>query len=381
MEKFKIIIAHLQSKLVFQEMIIFLALNYIIQMAIPTMILSTYAISVQDVRTSTSVIDYDIAYQDSGLADLDMTSIVSDSNQIGGEPETKLKLEAPEILEKTKENTITKVFKPKVQTSVSSTVKFDVRPEPSSENYRPVLKAKAYIERLEPLPTLKVLSLLSSNTSDFGSEENSSSSDDFLSDYSKVSMDEENVVYFEAVDPKGFIGNGENADSPVDNVFLVHLPENFEENSDYELQYELKGVTKEGVVMTVNSQRTTGGALVEIQESWSQVKHPINLVDLKEGRNYISFTTNKSLDYSYSVKGLRLVPVRNENRVKFDQESISYADSDGLTYLSGFVNDKLQRIQIGQTTLSLTDPDFELLYQLSPTDLSNGFITVNGWSC
>ena len=174
---------------------------------------------------------------------------------------------------------------------------------------------------------------------------------------------------------EGIIGSTEagGLDSPQDNIFNVIINQPIDYGQRYELSYEVYGVQgRSGVTRSINELPATGGYLIKSTDNWTNVTEEISSFVLKEGLNSIKFSKASSQTFSYKVKNLKVNKL-SSNSVKTDYDEIKYTKND-VVYIRNFTDLDVSHVLIGETKLTPSNGEFELLYKLSISEKTMGFI-------
>lgn len=189
---------------------------------------------------------------------------------------------------------------------------------------------------------------------------------------------------FLAFEKKGIIGKSENLpiDEVADNIFTFDLSDNFLNEKNIYLEYEIFGLEDASqATKSINDLPATGGCLVKTNKEWSKVREKIDPNGVQFGKNYIKFTTFENANYQYMVRNLKLV--YESNLVK---EQLSFTQSNTNSYngkiaFSGFVKDKtVSKVVASGIEFPVINGTFEIqLNELEPKkEISVHYINDKG---
>lgn len=181
-----------------------------------------------------------------------------------------------------------------------------------------------------------------------------------------------------AFEKQGIIGKSENLpiDELTDNIFSFELKEDFKQNKDAYLEYEIFGLEDASqTTKSVNDQLATGGSIIKINKAWSKVREKLNPESIQKGKNFVKFTTLENANYQYMVRNLKMVyedKTINEPIVFNQSSTNSY---NGKIAFSGFVPDKtVTKVSVLGTEYPVINGVFEVLVQEKEP---NAFLTVS----
>jgi len=174
----------------------------------------------------------------------------------------------------------------------------------------------------------------------------------------------ESVLEIYSSDALGEIGysNSSNSDDPSDNIFHFDIDKKVLAEKNLKLSYELYGIENvSGVSRSINQHTSTGGYFVQKTNSWKTVEETITADQLKQGGNYILFTTfeNKKLDYK--VRNLKITAFPKQKQyVKLADAGYIYMKGN-QGYVKGVVLESNTRLTVNGKKVTLSNQEFEVL--------------------
>lgn len=172
-----------------------------------------------------------------------------------------------------------------------------------------------------------------------------------------------------AFEKQGIIGKSENLpiDELTDNIFSFELKEDFKENKQAYLEYELFGLADGSqATKSINDQLATGGSIIKTNKGWTKVRERLNPSDVQKGKNFVKFTTSENASYQYMVRNLKMV---YEDKTDSDKESIVFNQTVANSYngkiaFSGFITDhNVTKVTVLGKDYSVVNDVFEVLLE------------------
>ncbi|WP_027879247.1 SpvB/TcaC N-terminal domain-containing protein [Mesoflavibacter zeaxanthinifaciens] len=156
-------------------------------------------------------------------------------------------------------------------------------------------------------------------------------------------------------------------ENPRDNFFTLILPESIDlENHDVVLKYEVYGVSgAEQTAKSINSNDIYGGQVIKLNDTWISVEENLPKSYLKTGKNEIFFNRRADKNYLYKVKDLRIELVNKSSNKVFTTSS-SLTNYKDKIYLSGFVDDNINQIEVLGEIIPIKDGMFEAILNEVP---------------
>lgn len=158
-------------------------------------------------------------------------------------------------------------------------------------------------------------------------------------------------------------------ENPRDNFFTLILPESIDlESHNVVLKYEVYGVSSaEQTTKSINGNDIYGGQAIKLTNTWTSVEENLPKSYLKTGKNEIFFNRRADKNYLYKVKDLRIELVNKSSNKVFTTSS-SLTNYKGKIYLSGFVDDNINKIEVLGEIIPVKDGMFEAVLNEVPKD-------------
>ena len=188
-----------------------------------------------------------------------------------------------------------------------------------------------------------------------------------------------------AVEPLGVIGynNASGSDDPSDNIFRFEVDKKLLTGTQLTLTYDVYGIENaSGVARSINEHTATGGYFAQKSTSWKTVEEVISVDQLKQGMNYILFTTFENQKLDYKVKNLKLTTLpANENTFVHLADGSMLYEKDGKAYVKGTVLLNAAQLSINGKNVAVHAGEFETVLE-NASDIKSLKITLtqNGQS-
>lgn len=169
-------------------------------------------------------------------------------------------------------------------------------------------------------------------------------------------------------------------DNPIDNLFTVQVEKFTNDDETLWLSYEVFGVKgSSSISNSINSLPNKGGYLVAMDNDneWETIEEPLNPSSVLNGENLIRFSVNPQADFGYKIRNVRIYGRKSVNKpVVFTESEIRYK-KDGRTYVSGFVNNRIETVIINEQKILIDEnKNFESYIQITDKDKRRGRIEV-----